>query len=69
MRTITKVWNVDNTISLKAGGKVVFRTRICNLLSNDEQIKAYLSGWFGTDNENEWKLNQTQFRWSKKTTH
>jgi hypothetical protein len=39
--TLTRRWNLDGSISLLSGGRVVFRHQDLNAL------KAYAKGWFG----------------------
>jgi hypothetical protein len=53
---ITKIWNADGTISLKARGEVVFKTRSC------DHVDSFLEGWFGTADQTQWKMNKSQFR-------
>jgi hypothetical protein len=55
-KSITKVWNADGTISLKARGVVVFKTRSC------DHVDSFLEGFFGTADQSQWKMNKTQFR-------
>jgi hypothetical protein len=45
--TIHARWNKDLTITLRAGGRKVFRTRKGSALSPKETIQVFLDGWFG----------------------
>lgn len=42
--TLTLTWNVDLTITIRSGGKVVFKTRAYDAYGS---AKAFCDGWFG----------------------